>query len=97
MPDRFKVTKTDVPEIDTTYNTVIKDDESAVLGKLLPPTGNDDSCEKKGKHIFTYLNIFHRPFKACNWEKLQQQKSKTNEKKPLKPNASHIIAAKVPR
>lgn len=47
MPDRFKVTKTDAPEIDVTYNSILKDEEAAaVLGKLLPtPTSN----EKKGK------------------------------------------------
>lgn len=50
MPDRFKVTKTDAPDIDATYNTILKDDD-AVLGKLLPPsTGNNESSEKKGKH-----------------------------------------------
>lgn len=50
MPDRFKVTKTDAPDIDATYKSILKDDD-AVLGKLLPPsTGNNESSEKKGKH-----------------------------------------------
>lgn len=63
MPDRFKVTKTDVPEIDTTYNSIIKDDdESAVLGKLLPPTSTDDSCEKKGKLFIFYVHGFVNGF-----------------------------------
>lgn len=51
MPDRFKVTKTDAPEIDATYNSILKDEEAAaVLGKLLPPSSHaNDSCEKKGE------------------------------------------------
>ncbi|XP_055312434.1 solute carrier family 12 member 4 isoform X3 [Sitodiplosis mosellana] len=49
MPDRFKVTKTDAPEIDATYNTILKD-EDAVLGKLLPPSaGNNETSEKKAE------------------------------------------------
>lgn len=50
MPDRFKVTKTDAPEIDATYNSILKDEEAAaVLGKLLPPSNANESCLKKGK------------------------------------------------
>lgn len=51
MPDRFKVTKTDAPEIDATYNSILKDEEAAaVLGKLLPPSSANtiDACERKG-------------------------------------------------
>lgn len=55
MPDRFKVTKTDAPEIDATYNSILKDEDDAVLGKLLPPSSHNDSCEKKGKSIFSRI------------------------------------------
>lgn len=49
MPDRFKVTKTDAPEIDATYNSILKDEEAAaVLGKLLPPPSSN-AGERKGK------------------------------------------------
>lgn len=60
MPDRFKVTKTDATEIDATYHSILKD-EDAVLGKLLPPTANNESSnEKKGKfHPFFLLNILY--------------------------------------
>lgn len=46
MPDRFKVTKSDAPEIDATYHSILKDDDAAVLGKLLPTPTVD---EKKGE------------------------------------------------
>lgn len=59
MPDRFKVTKTDAPEIDATYNSILKDEEAAaVLGKLLPPTNTIDSSEKKGKFRFLCAVLF---------------------------------------
>lgn len=64
MPDRFKVTKTDASEIDATYNSILKDEEAAgVLGKLLPPSSNIDSCIRKGKFISnifaSFLNMWH--------------------------------------
>lgn len=57
MPDRFKVTKTDAPEIDATYNSILKDEE-AVLGKLLPPSSadNNETSEKKGKCWSPFLD-----------------------------------------
>lgn len=58
MPDRFKVTKTDAPDIDSTYNSILKDDDAAVLGKLLPPTSNNDSFEKKGMFLTIFQTIF---------------------------------------
>lgn len=59
MPDRFKVTKADAPDIDATYNSILKDDDAAaVLGKLLPPSSNNDSCEKKGKFHISFVVIF---------------------------------------
>lgn len=58
MPDRFKVTKTEAPDIDTTYNSILKDEESvSVLGKLLPtPTivPAEASRFKKGK-LFNFF------------------------------------------
>ncbi|XP_031632483.1 solute carrier family 12 member 4 isoform X2 [Contarinia nasturtii] len=48
MPDRFKVTKTEAPEIEATYHSILKnEDAEAVLGKLLPPSSNNDL--KKGE------------------------------------------------
>lgn len=58
MPDRFKVTKTDAPEIDATYHSILKDEE-AVLGKLLPqpPPSIDSTCGKKGKSTPFYYTL----------------------------------------
>lgn len=56
MPDRFKVSKADASDIDATYHSILKDKDeeaAAVLGKLLPPSNNIDSCNKKGMFIFT--------------------------------------------
>lgn len=55
MPDRFKVTKTDAPEIEATFNSILKDDEAAVRGKLLP---TPVLTEKKGESYSFLLLLF---------------------------------------
>lgn len=50
------MTKTDAPDIDATYHSILKDeDAAAVLGKLLPPSDSIDSCEKKGTYFLLLL------------------------------------------
>lgn len=64
------MTKTDVPEIDATYNSIIKEDESAVLGKLLPPTSTDDSCEKKGKYVWLIFIFYMISQMGCKYREI---------------------------
>lgn len=60
MPDRFKVSKADASDIDATYHSILKDKDeeaAAVLGKLLPPSNNIDSRNKKGMLIFMFFSV----------------------------------------
>lgn len=61
MPERFKVTKSDAPEIDATYHSILKDEEAAaVLGKLLP-TAPSSIDQKKGEFFqdfFLFMSYF---------------------------------------
>lgn len=64
MPDRFKVTKTDAPEIEATFNSILKDDEAAVRGKLLPTEVPVDKKGEPNSICFSrFLSVFH--FTAC--------------------------------
>lgn len=60
MPDRFKVTKTDAPEIEATFNSILKDDEVAARGKLLPtPVSTDKKGESKVLNSFYFCFLFY--------------------------------------